>query len=228
MDPSEQYLRHFAEALQGDDGSVELDQASFALSAVLQGGLDIIECMATVDALAGECPTPTRDGIVQFVCRSRGFGGDRATYTDWRNSCLDHVLETRRGIPITLSIVVIEVARRLGVPLVGVGMPAHFLVGDADDPNWFADPFHGGQILDRDGCRSVLHGITHGQARWHPSHLDPTPNRAIVARMLNNLKAAFSQLDDPVRLALVMRMRRMLPELADEAGEVARTQAVLN
>jgi hypothetical protein len=81
--------------------------------------------------------------------RSGLFEGDRADYHHWRNSCIDHVLETRRGMPITLSVVAIEVARRVGVTLAGVGMPGHFLVGDPTDPEWFADPFHGRTALGR-------------------------------------------------------------------------------
>ena len=99
-------------------------------------------------ASSPSCSAPTR------------FAGDRSTYTDWRNSCLDHVLETGRGIPITLSVLLIEVARRRGVELVGIGMPAHFLVGDPTDPEWFVDPFHGGRTLDRAGCEALLRDLT--------------------------------------------------------------------
>jgi regulator of sirC expression with transglutaminase-like and TPR domain len=123
---------------------------------------------------------------------------------------------------------VIEVARRVGVPLVGVGMPAHFLVGDPADPDWFADPFDSGRRLDRAGCRDLLARITHGQVPWRDEHLAPTPPRAVIARMLNNLKAGCTRHVDLIRLALVMRMRVAVPELRGELPEAVRAQAVLN
>ncbi|MEX2625282.1 MAG: transglutaminase-like domain-containing protein [Ilumatobacteraceae bacterium] len=227
-DPMAAAIGRFATLVQGDPGAVPLDETALALSAVLQPELDVIGWLATLDDLAAACATPTRSGVLAHVCGELGFEGDRRRYGDWRNSCLDRVVAQRRGIPITLSAVVIEVARRVGVRLVGVGMPAHFLVGDPDDPDWFADPFNGGHELDRDGCRELLESLTHGQVPWRDTHLAPTPTRAVIARMLNNLKAAFTQQHDPVRLALVMRMRAAVPELAGEVGEAARAQAAFN
>ncbi len=225
-DPIGTNLDHFA-TLMGRD-SFDLDEGSLSMSAVLQPGLDVITWLAELDEIAATCPTPTPSGVVDHVCDTLAFGGDRTTYTDWRNSCLDRVIMSRRGIPITLSIVVIEVARRVGVPLVGVGMPAHFLVGDPADPEWFVDPFDGGRILDRAGCRTLLERLTHGQVVWSDDHLRPTPNRLVIARMTNNLKAGFTQRGDAVRHALVMRMRMALPEFSSEAAEALRAQAVLN
>lgn len=227
-DPTAAAVARFAALVQGDPGTVPLDETALALSAVLQPALDVIGWLATLDEIAAACATPTRSGVLAHVCGEMGFEGDRRRYGDWRNSCLDRVVAQRRGIPITLSTLVIEIGRRVGVRLVGIGMPAHFLVGDPDDPDWFADPFDGGRELDRDGCRALLDSLTHGQVPWRESHLAPTPTRAVIARMLNNLKASFAQQHDPVRLALVMRMRAVLPELAGEAGEAARAQAAFN
>ena len=93
------------------------------------------------------------------------------------------------------------------MPLVGVGMPAHFLVRSADDPNAFFDPFHGPERLDRDGARRLFEEVTNGQAPWRDSYLDPTSNRDIVIRMLNNLKGSFARQSDAVRFAIVMQLR---------------------
>ena len=227
-DPRETALSAFTSAVSGDPATVPLDEAALSMSAVLQPGLDVIGWLATLDDIAACCATPTRDGVVAHVCSEMGFVGDRTTYGDWRNSCLDQVIAQHRGIPITLSVLVIEVARRVGVQLTGVGMPAHFLVGDPADPEWFADPFDGGTRLDRAGCRSLLEQLTHRQVPWHDSHLAPTPNRLVIARMLNNLRNAFTQRPDPVRFALVMRLRQAVPELATEPGDAARAQAPLN
>jgi regulator of sirC expression with transglutaminase-like and TPR domain len=205
-----------------------LDRAALTLAAVLRPGLDVEHALGDLDALAAACTAVDRDTLVAEMFGAQRFTGDRSTYSDWRNSCLDHVLERRRGIPITLSVLLIEVARRRGIELVGIGMPAHFLVGDPHDRNWFADPYNGGRVLDRAGCEALLRDLTHGQVAWSASHLDPTPNRAIVARMLNNLRAGFAERSDRVRLALVTRLRMAVPELHDDEAESVRALAVLN
>lgn len=215
-------------SLIGRSGAdLPLDRAALTLAAVLRPGLDVEHSLAVLDVLAASCPVGDRDGIVAALFGSKRFTGDRSTYSDWRNSCLDHVLETSRGIPITLSVLLIEVARRRGIELVGIGMPAHFLVGDRQDPEWFVDPFNGGRTLDRAGCEAQLRDLTRGQVPWHPSHLDPAPTRAIIVRMLNNLRAGFDQRGDRVRLALVMRMWMAMPDLGEDAAAV-RALAVLN
>ncbi len=205
-----------------------LDRAALGLAAVLRPGLDVERSLDDLDRLAATCPSRDRDGVVADLFGAEQFTGDRSTYSDWRNSCLDHVLATRHGIPITLSVLLIEVARRRGIELVGIGMPAHFLVGDPRDPEWFADPFNGGRTLDRAGCEAMMSDITRGQVPWRPSHLDPASSRAIIARMLNNLHAGFDQRGDRLRLALVMRMRMAVPELQDSHAEAVRALAVLN
>jgi regulator of sirC expression with transglutaminase-like and TPR domain len=113
------------------------------------------------------------------------------------------------------------------VELAGVGMPAHFLIGDPADGNWFVDPFGGGEVLDRAGCRDLFRRITGGAATWREDFLRPTPPMAIVVRMLNNLRAAFARDDDQIRLALVMRMRAMVTS-ADSTDDTRRAQALFN
>ncbi|WP_394937054.1 SirB1 family protein [uncultured Ilumatobacter sp.] len=219
----------FAKLMSGDSDSLDLDEASLVMSAVLQPGLDEIEWLAALDLIAGDCPTATPEGVSRYLFDAMGFAGNKDAYYDWRNSCLDRVMETRTGIPISLSILMIEVGRRVGVKLVGVGMPAHFLVRSADDDTTFFDPFNGGRQLDRDDARALFETITRGQAPWSDSHLDPTPNRAIVIRMLNNLKSVFARRSDEVRFALVMQLRAQLSELAVlEADEFASANAIFN
>lgn len=219
----------FSELMSGDVDTVALDEASLAMASALQAGLDEIEWLAALDLIAGECPTPTADGISRYLFDQLGFTGNRTAYYDWRNSCIDRVIATRTGIPISLSILMIEVARRLGVRLVGVNMPAHFLVRAENDDETFYDPFHAGRRLDRAGARALFEEITRGQAVWHESHLDPASNRAIVIRMLNNLKASFARHSDDVRYAMVMELRAQVPELAAaEADEIASAGAVFN
>lgn len=219
----------FAELMADDAGDLPLDEAALLLSAALQPGLDTTEWLAALDMLAGECPTPTADGVARFLFDHEHFVGNRAAYYDWRNSCLDRVIASRTGIPISLSVLMIEVARRLGVRMVGVGMPTHFLVRAADDPDAFFDPFNGGRRLDASQVRALFENVTRRHVEWNDSYAAPTPNREIVIRMLNNLKSVFSGPSDPVRFGLVMGLRSAVPELAEaEADEIATANAVFN
>lgn len=217
-------VRPFVDALA--DRGRDLDEMAFALSTVLQPDLDLIGSLVALDQIAADCPTPTRDAVIGHLFGTGMFVGDRSDYHHWRNSCLDQVITARRGMPITLAIVAIEVARRLGVRLVGIGMPGHFLVGDADDRTWFADPFHGRTGLDVGDCRILL--TQTGVSRWSERFLEPTPSRLIIARMLNNLKVSCERRNDGLRLALVMQARQALPEFAAERDDAVRSLAILN
>jgi regulator of sirC expression with transglutaminase-like and TPR domain len=216
--------------LMREDGSdVALDEAALVVSAAFNPFIDEIEWLAALDALAADCPTPTADGVARYLFHDLGFTGNQQTYYDWRNSCLDHVIATRRGIPITLSVLMIEVARRIGVQLVGVGMPAHFLVRCADDTDAFFDPFHGSARLDRGAVRSLFGIVTGSQLPWNDGYLVPTPNREIVVRMLNNLKSSFVRDSDSLRLAIVMGLRGQVPELSEaEHGAISAATAMFN
>lgn len=219
----------FAEIMRIDQPSLPLDEAALLIASAIQPGLEPVDWLARLDQLATDCSEPTADGVAHQLFDVDHFAGNRGAYYDWRNSCLDRVIATRTGIPISLSVLMIEVARRVGVQLHGVGMPAHFLVRMADDPDVFFDPFDGGRRLDRAGARALFEQVTGGQVEWDDRYLDPTPNRHIVIRMLNNLKSVFAGRSDSVRLAIVMDLRSAVPELAAlEAAEIASTSAVFN
>jgi regulator of sirC expression with transglutaminase-like and TPR domain len=222
-------LGRFSRLMAQDADTLTLDEASLVLSSALQPELDEMDALVALDVFAGECPTPTADGVARYLFDTLGFSGNRNAYYDWRNSCLDRVIATRVGIPISLSILMIEVGRRVGVPLVGVGMPAHFLVRAADDDTTFYDPFHGAERLDRDDARQLFEQVTNGQAPWNDAYLNPTMNRDIVIRMLNNLKGSFARQSDAVRFAIVMQLRAAVPELAGpEEAEIVASTAIFN
>jgi regulator of sirC expression with transglutaminase-like and TPR domain len=219
----------FAEIMRADAGTVPLDETALLVSSVLQPGLDPAHWLSELDALAAGCPTATPAGVADHLFTTGHFVGNRSAYHDWRNSCLDRVIATRAGIPISLSVLMIEVARRLGVGVVGVGMPAHFIVRSQVDADEFFDPFDGGSPLDRAGVRALFEQVTGGQATWSERYLEPTPNREIVIRMLNNLKGIFGDRFDSVRYAMVMDLRSTVAELAElEGAEITSSSAIFN
>src|SRR5581483_854131 len=154
---------------------------------------------------------------------AEGFTGNAEDYYDPRNSFLDEVIQRRVGIPITLSIVTIEVGRRVGVPIVGIGMPGHFLVRDAMAHETFADPFNG-RLLDPDGCRRLYE--QGGGTAFEDRFLAPVGTRAIVARLLANLKAIYLSRRDRDGVAWVLRLRVEVPGVPlDERRELASALA---
>jgi regulator of sirC expression with transglutaminase-like and TPR domain len=134
------------------------------------------------------------------------------------------VLDRRLGIPISLSILMIEVGRRTGVALHGVGMPGHFVVGVDGDSETFVDPFHQGRVLDVEGCREVFAALQGPAAPFSPAYLAPTGTRAILLRVLNNLQQAYLERNAPDAV-WVARLRLLFDELS--VAERRRTAAVL-
>jgi regulator of sirC expression with transglutaminase-like and TPR domain len=115
-----------------------------------------------------------------------GFHGNAQDYYDPRNSFLNDVLDRRTGIPITLSLVYIEVGRRAGLELVGVGMPGHFLVGCAHRNDLYVDAFSGGALLTPQDCAARLRELRPNVV-FRPEFLEPVGSLLILTRMLNNL-----------------------------------------
>jgi hypothetical protein len=141
----------FAELVRGPEERCQLDLGALLIAAHARRDLDVDAELQRLDELAASCPGSDVEALTAHLCGTEGFRGDTDDYSNPRNSLLDVVLDRRLGIPISLSIVVLEVGRRLDIPLQGVGMPGHFLVRDAKDDDVFVDPFHRVQ-LDRAGA----------------------------------------------------------------------------
>ena len=151
----------FAEIVVGREAALPLDELAFLIAAHAHPDLDVADQLARLDELAAQVNDPTLDGLRRLLFRDLGFAGNEEDYYDPRNSYLDDVLDRRTGIPISLAVVMLEVGRRIGVPLSGVSMPGHFLIRDKVDPEVFVDPFARGLLLDRRGCQLRFHGV-HG------------------------------------------------------------------
>jgi regulator of sirC expression with transglutaminase-like and TPR domain len=126
-----------------------------------------------------------------------GFTGDTDEYYNPENSYLNCVLARRRGIPITLAIIYIEVARRAGIPVEGVGFPGHFLVKHTGVvPALLIDPFNHGALLSTEDCHTLLRSLHGPAAAFFPQMLATTSRRDIVIRVVRNLKAAYLRVED--------------------------------
>jgi regulator of sirC expression with transglutaminase-like and TPR domain len=131
-----------------------------------------------------------------YLFEEQGFVGNRDKYEDPRNSCLNEVLERRTGIPITLSLLYIEVAARAGIRMDGVNFPGHFLVrcpdvGVAGAKGIIIDPFHGGALLSEHDCRLLLQRHVGSEVAFDKSLLAPATRGQILVRMLLNLKRIY-------------------------------------
>lgn len=215
----------FAEVVLGREAALPLDELAFLIAAHAHPGLDVAAQLGRLDELAAQVNDPTLDGLRRLLFRDLGFAGNEADYYDPRNSFLDDVLDRRTGIPISLAVVMLEVGRRVGVPLSGVSMPGHFLVRDKVDPEVFVDPFAGGLVLDRRGCQLRFHGVHGVDATFDPAFLEPVGKLAIVDRMLANLDGVATRRGDLAMLAWVLKLRALVPDAADEV--VRRHAAVV-
>lgn len=143
--------------------------------------------------LAGRMPLPWNihkalDALNHLLFQELGFQGDRDTYDAPENALLPSVLERRRGLPIALSILWVDLARRLGFDAVGVGLPGHFITALRSDLGLLCfDPFHGGRPVGEERGSELVAAASGGMAVFHPAMLSPTPDRQILARLVRNL-----------------------------------------
>jgi len=199
-----EYASLMEEALENcsEDG-IPLDRAALAIAKPHFPNLDDDLVLLTLDNYAKEIrrlagPSGDEDALVCALCdflfRQSGFEGNRADYYSPDNSFMNRVLETRKGIPITLSLLMIETARRLDVRLYGIGLPCHFMVcyPTAGGDRYF-DPFHGGLERDRDECIEVVRTLSGGSVVVGDAHFEPVSPRMFMARMLCNLRGIFRE-----------------------------------
>lgn len=126
--------------------------------------------------------------INQYLFTTLGFKGNKDNYYDPDNSFLHQVLKRKLGIPISLSVVYLAIAKRLNFPMQGVGLPGHFLIRpEFEQSGIFVDPYNQGEILFEADCQQRLNDA-YPQFKLDPNWLAPVDNRQILSRMLNNLK----------------------------------------
>ena len=188
-----------------------LDEAALLIAAHARPGLDVAHYLARLDDLAAGVGEPVLAEVTHQLFGVEGFRVNDEDYYDPRNSYLDEVLDRRLGIPITLSVVLIEVARRLGIGLAGVSLPGHFLVRLLGEPPVFLDAFGGGLLLGEAECEERFRLQQGPAAPFDPRYLEPVPTVDVIARMLNNLRSVHLERQDSAALDWVLQLRGLLP-----------------
>ena len=204
----------FVALVQGPEDGIDLDEGCLLVAAHARPGADAGEVVeagrARLDALAETCTGPSLADVRRHLFETVGFSGNRHRYDDPRNSLLDEVLERRTGIPITLAVVVIEVGRRLGLQFDGIGLPGHFLVGVGTRP--VPGRVRGGPAAGHGRLPAPVRRDWPGaDAPWSAGLLAPVGPRAVLARVLANLRAVFAESRDLHSLEWVLRLRLAIP-----------------
>lgn len=206
------------------DPAVDLGSAALAIGAGAEPTLDPRVWMEELDRLAAG--VENLDGLVHRLYAERGFVGNVENYYDPENSFLHRVLARRTGIPVTLAVVMIEVGRRAGVALQGVGMPGHFLVR-VPGRGVVLDPFDGGRTLDDAALEERFRTATGAtpEVRFGAHLLPGVTTHEILSRMLANLAGVYRRRGAGADLEWVLRMRLALPT-ADQATVVELGEAL--
>ncbi|MDP8925038.1 MAG: tetratricopeptide repeat protein [Chloroflexota bacterium] len=199
----------FAAELERDEAEIDLGRAALLFARVEYPDLDVDAYLCRFDVMAADMRPRIGDGdepgrvvgtIAEYLFRERGFAGNEADYYDARNSYLNDVLDRRLGIPISLSAIYLELGKRLGLPFEGVGLPGHFLVRLAHPfLPVLVDPFSQGKLVTEDECLARLRALHGDRVELTPSMLRPVGTRAILFRMLTNLKGVYARQEDYAR-----------------------------
>jgi regulator of sirC expression with transglutaminase-like and TPR domain len=174
------------------------------------------------DRLANETAAPVLLGeISKVLYEHEHFSGNAEAYYDPRNSFLNDVLDRKLGIPITLSIIYLEVGWRLDLPLEGVNFPGHFLVRyEGEAVKLLVDPFQNGTIRFEDEAQDLLDRVYGGSVKLQEAYLRPASKRDILVRLLSNLKTIYlNTRDDDRALAAVERILLILPDSAEDVRD---------
>ena len=220
----------FAQMAAREDDAIEIDRGALLIAAEEYPDLWMDEYLDKLEGFAQRVrnllfkdagPRETLARLNQVLFEEESFRGDSKEYYDPRNSFLNEVIDRRIGIPITLSAVYGEVARRVGFRLQGVSFPGHFLLKhDMEEEEIIIDPFHRGQILTHDDCRARLKDSSQGKIEFHPQLLASTSPRLMLFRILGNLKSIYVNRREHQRaLAAVERMLLLVPDSPPEVRD---------
>jgi regulator of sirC expression with transglutaminase-like and TPR domain len=219
--------RRFAALVRRAPGDFRLAEAALLIAQEEYPRLDMTQYLHRLDAMAAAVrrtlgleldPYRIVASINAYLFDELGFHGNQTHYYDPCNSFLNDVLDRKTGIPITLAVIYLDLGRQVGLPIVGVGLPGHFIVQYAAQaaPFWI-DPFHRGEILTHADCMARVQQIYGQETVWDETYLQAVSDHTILQRMLYNLKVIYAQRRDFERtLGVVERLLLLHPEAASE------------
>jgi len=200
-----------------DEADLDLEEGAILIAQFCYPDLNSADCRNELDRLSEEIavrlvrkdrPEEIIRQINRFLFLEQGYHGNTRNYYDPDNSCLNRVLERRTGIPISLSIVYLLIAKRLELPIAGVGLPGHFMLKyETEGGSLFLDAFNHGQILAREECVRFL--LNSGY-EVQPGYFTSATVRDILTRVLRNLVYVYGQLKDEERARRIARLVQIL------------------
>ncbi|MCU1387786.1 MAG: hypothetical protein JWL72_1124 [Ilumatobacteraceae bacterium] len=174
-----------------DSADPALDEACLLLCCLAGRDVEVPVEMRALDIVAETLDASTFDGIVAGLFSGpQPLRGNTEAYYSISNSLLSDVRRTGMGIPISLSVLAIEIGRRKDIPVLGIGMPGHFLLGDGLIAGRYADPFNGVRVFGPEGARELFQRFSGGAAAWNDAFLLPSRNIDILFRIVNNIRVA--------------------------------------
>ena len=217
----------FYQETQQPDECIDLAKAALYIAQEEYPELEAEEYLNVLDTMADELSARLPDSryplriiqnINQYLYDDVGFNGNSNDYYDPRNSFLNQVIDRRVGIPISLSLIYLEIARRIDFPMVGVGMPGHFLIRpDFAEMEIFVDTFNRGEIIFPQDCQDRLNQIYKQNVSFQPEYLEAVSKKQFLARILNNLKIIYvHQQELEKALSAVERRLLLFPDLPIE------------
>lgn len=220
----------FASVVAQQDEDVDLALAALLIAAEEYPQLLPEPYLARIDMLAERvrdrlddetAPLLVLQEVSRVLFEEEGFRGNAEAYYDPRNSFLNDVLDRHTGVPLTLSLLYLEVGWRLGLPLHGVNFPGHFLVRyDGEAVQLLVDPFQRGEIRFQDEAQELLDRVYGGTVSLQPSYLRPAGRKDILVRLLSNLKGIYlNTRDDRRALAATERILLVRPDAAEEVRD---------
>ncbi|MGH8923738.1 MAG: transglutaminase family protein [Acidimicrobiia bacterium] len=180
--------------------SDRLAEVCLLLGSFVEPALDVFRYLGQLDRMAAAVSGDTHLSLRRVISIQEGIGGNTEDYEHIDNNFLHRVLDTRRGLPIVVTAIWIEVGKRAGIKVEGVGLPGHFLAFAAGQ---LVDPFHFGEAIGRDEAARLVAESMGGPPRLEPTWLIPVDTRTIVMRMLANLGVRYEKLADAENLEWV-------------------------
>ncbi len=222
----------FRSLVDRTDDAIDLGRAALAIARTDYPDLNVDSYLSRIESLAAAVYRRMETGASSYrsiatlnyvLFQEQGFYGNRENYFDPKNSFLNEVLERKKGIPITLSVLYMLVGRKIGLEISGVGFPGHFLVKYCDDQEEIViDPFNGGEIRSVSDLQQLLLGLQGAQLAFHPRMLAPATKKQILQRLLRNLKIIYlKEMQLSKTIAVLDRLLILDPASADDLRDRA-------